>query len=197
MQNFQLFAEPWWVNLVILVPFAVYYFWRKGLHLSGTTLAVAAVFSAAFGLVEAAAVVYLRVAIGFVSGQNGNLQDITGFGNAALQQSQILSQLPQSLFAIEVFREAATIVILASVALLAAKMTRERLAVFLWTFALWDIFYYVGFFFAIGWPSSPTTPDVLFLIPVPWYAQVWFPILVSILAIVAVLLAIQKTGKNL
>ncbi len=38
----------------------------------------------------------------------------------------------------------------------------------------------------IGWPGSFFSPDLLFLIPVPWLAQVWFPILISSLTILVI-----------
>jgi hypothetical protein len=56
-------------------------------------------------------------------------------------------------------------------------------------FAFWDIFYYACLWLVIRWPPSLLTDDVLFLVPTPWIAPVWFPILVSLLAIAAVLLA--------
>lgn len=178
MEQFQLFAQPWWVNLLILVPFAAYYLWRKNrLEISKSVLTISALFGIAFGFVEAAAVVYLRGAVGLLAGYIG--ADI-------YQQAQILGELPKNLWAIEFFREAATMVILASVAWLAVKSLRERWAIFLWVFAFWDIFYYAGLWLTVRWPQSLLTPDVLFLIPVPWFSQVWFPILVSALTIVAV-----------
>jgi hypothetical protein len=47
--------------------------------------------------------------------------------------------------------------------------------------------YYAGLWATVRWPYSLLSPDVLFLIPVPWVAQVWFPLLVSALAILAVI----------
>ena len=29
MNEFVLFAEPWWVNLLIAIPFVAYFLWRK------------------------------------------------------------------------------------------------------------------------------------------------------------------------
>jgi hypothetical protein len=97
--------------------------------------------------------------------------------------------LPKSFLTVEIVREAATIIMLISVALLTVSAARERWAIFLWAFAVWDVFYYVGLRATVGWPSSLLTPDVLFLIPVPWFSQVWFPILVSALTLVAIALA--------
>ncbi len=175
MEEFQLLAHPWWVNLLILVPFIAYFFWKeKKLNIQKQTLLTTAIFSAAFGFVEAAVVIYLRIAIGL---------------NPETQALSLSNELPQTLFAIEIFREIATIIMLVSIALLSVKATKERFAVFLWTFAAWDIFYYVGLWLAVGWPSSLLTQDILFLIPVPWISQVWFPVLVSLLGMLAVILA--------
>jgi hypothetical protein len=107
-------------------------------------------------------------------------------------QENSLSQLPQSLLTIEVYREAATMIMLVSVALLAASRTSARWAAFLWVFALWDIAYYAGLWAAVRWPTSFTDLDVLFLIPVPWVAQVWFPLLVSTLTLLSIALPSTK-----
>jgi len=88
-------------------------------------------------------------------------------------------------------------IMLLSVALLAADSLRERCAVFLWAFAIWDIFYYAGLWATVRWPSSLLTPDVLFLIPVPWVAQVWFPLLVSALTMIAVVFARNTEERGL
>lgn len=45
--------------------------------------------------------------------------------------------------------------------------------------------YYVGLSLIIRWPPSLLAQDLLFLIPIPWIAQVWFPVLVSLLAVAA------------
>jgi hypothetical protein len=90
------------------------------------------------------------------------------------------------LLTIEVYREAATMIMLVSVTLLAASSTSARWAAFLWLFALWDIAYYAGLWLTVRWPTSITDLDVLFLIPVPWVAQIWFPLMVSALTVLAI-----------
>ena len=193
MTSFQLFARPWWVNLFILLPFVVYFAWRKrGLTLAKSTLIITALFGIAFGFIEAAVVVYLRATVGLLPGYGGTLTDVARLSVDLYQQSQILAELPKSLLAVEFFREFATLVMLATVALLAAKTRRERIALFLWTSAAWDIFYYVGLWATVRWPTSLISPDVLFLIPVPWLSQVWFPLLVSALTMIAVALSRRK-----
>src|SRR5260370_23521490 len=111
------------------------------------------------------------------------------------QQSQAINQTPKSRLTLEVLREAATILMLLSVALLTATKSRARAAVFLWTFAIWDLVYYATLWATVRWPHSLSDPDVLFLIPVPWLSPVWFPLLVSALALAAVLL-VSVTPTN-
>jgi hypothetical protein len=187
MQKFQLWAQPWWVNLLILVPLIAFLLWRRtGLQLTWRRLMLMAMFSGAFGFGEAAVVVYLRAAIGLLPGFHGTLADVQRLAPEFYQQAQSLNQFPQSLLTIEVLREAATILMLISLTLLAAQKTRERWAAFFWKFAIWDISYYVSLWATIRWPASLRDFDVLFLIPVPWVAQVWFPILVSGMTVLAI-----------
>jgi hypothetical protein len=126
-----------------------------------TALAVAG-FGIAMGYLEAAVVVYLRAAI--EAGAVAAAQDPTTTGTYET---------------LEVAREAATLVMIATVGWLAGRAALERLA---WTavvFGLWDIVYYAGLRLAIGWPEAFDTWDLLFLIPWPWVGPVWAPILVS------------------
>ncbi len=186
MEKFQLWAQPWWVNLLILIPFATYFaFRRQGQLLNRRQLITVAIFAAAFGFVEAAVVVYLRAAVGLLPGYTGTLTDLRN-SSAGYEQATSISQFPPSLLAIEVYREAATMVMLISVTLLTVSRASARWAAFLWLFALWDIAYYAGLWATVRWPASLTDLDVLFLIPVPWIAQVWFPLLVSGLTVLAI-----------
>ncbi len=193
MNQFILLAEPLWVNLLILIPVVVFFLFRSNkLLITRKQLLFAAIFGMAFGFVESSIVIYLRAALGFLPGYMGSLSDVVQQSGNNYQQVELLNDLPKSLFTVEFFREAATIVMLITIALLSAKKFRERCAVFLWVFSFWDIFYYVGLWLTTRWPSSLTTPDVLFLIPVPWLSQVWFPCLVSILTIVAIAVNIKS-----
>ena len=194
MDKFQALAHPWWVNLLIAVPVAAYILWRrKSLQLGWGQKLTLAAFSLAFGFVEAAVVIYLRAAAGLLPGYaNGTLGEVRRL-SAAYQQMQSLAQFPQSLLTIEVVREAATMAMLICVALLAASGARERWASFLWAFAVWDIAYSAGLWATVGWPPSCKELDVLFLIPVPWVSQVWFPLLVSALTLLAVASAKART----
>ena len=190
MGNFRLLAHPWWVNLLLLVPLVAYFLFRREKpQLTRHQLLTSAIFALSFGLVEGAVAIYLGAAVGLLPGYAGTLPDVARL-SADLHGQEIrhLSNLAPSLLTVEVFREAATILMLLSVAILAGQKRGERLAIFLWIFALWDIGYYVALRATVRWPYSPTRPDVLFFIPVPWTSQVWFPILISILTAAAILL---------
>ena len=120
MDKFQAWAQPWWVNLLLVIPFLTYFLWqRRGLLLTTTQLTLTTVFGAAFGFVEAAVVVYLRAAVGLLPGYKGTLADVARMSADVYQQAQSV-ELPQSLLTVELFREAATIVMLITLALLAA-----------------------------------------------------------------------------
>ncbi len=195
--SLRLIAEPWWVNLLVLVPPFAYFRWRRGgLLLTTHQLLTSGIFAVAFGFVEAVVVAYLRAATGLLPGYQGTLSDVIRRSGEFYQQSQAISRFPQSLFTLEVFREAATIIMLGSVALLTAAKLRSRAAAFLWTFAIWDITYYVVLWATVRWPLSLRDADVLFLIPRPWISPVWFPLLVSALAILAVLLVRATPSKS-
>jgi hypothetical protein len=185
----RLIAEPWWVNLVVLIPVLAYFSWRRGgVPLAPQQLLFSAIFGAAFGFVEATVVAYLRAATGLLPGYQGTLADVARRSSEFYQQAQALTQFPKSLLTLEVLREVATILILLTVAFLASAKPRSRAAVFLWTFAIWDIIYYAALWATVRWPHSLKDADVLFLIPQPWFSPVWYPLLVSALAMLAVLL---------
>jgi len=165
------FATPWWVNLLILAPMVPWLLsLKERTRLGARRLGIAAFFGIAFGFVEAAVVVYLRAALGLAPGA----------------EAKALFPLPANLLRIETIREVATVIMLAGIAWLAGQNIRERVTAFLWTFAFWDAFYYVWLRATIGWPVSLLDFDVLFLIPTPWVSQVWFPLLIDGLTVVAV-----------
>ena len=80
----------------------------------------------------------------------------------------------------EFLREAATIIMLAGIGILAGKNKIQRFAFFIYAFAIWDIFYYVFLKLLLDWPESMLTWDILFLIPVPWVGPVLAPCIVSL-----------------
>ncbi len=95
-----------------------------------------------------------------------------------------LKPVIDNLIGIELLREAATIIMLFSIAVLVGRKTWEQFAYFLFCFGIWDIFYYIWLKVLLDWPSSLTEWDILFLIPIPWIGPVIAPVSISILMII-------------
>jgi hypothetical protein len=134
-------------------------------------LSLLAVFGIAMAHFEGVVVVYLRKVLGLLD-SDSNKESVEKF--------------PKRYLHIEMSREAATIVMLVAIALLTGTTWIEKGVFFLWTFAFWDLFYYLSLYILIKWPPTLRTIDVLFLIPKPWIAPVWFPIGVSATTIIAI-----------
>jgi len=88
----------------------------------------------------------------------------------------------------EIIREAATIIMLAGVGVMAGRNFTERFAAFIYSFAVWDLFYYLFLKAILGWPPSLLTWDILFLIPVSWTSPVICPVIVSLTMILLALI---------
>lgn len=146
-------------------------------------LAVSALFAFAMGFLEAIVVVYIRHVLGMVPAPT----DLT---------LDVMRRVPRWLINIERVREACTIVMLGSLGYLAGRSGRERLGVFLWTFGLWDLTYYLGLYVFLRWPPSLTTIDCLFLIPAPWIAPVWVPMTVATLMVAGGALLVLRAGAG-
>jgi len=195
MEHFQLFAQPFWVNILVLIPLALFFIWRSGgIQISRRKLLVAAIFATAFGFVEAAVVVYLRAAAGLLPAYTGTASQFQQTAQIPNPPVPTVSHFSQTLLTVEMVREGATMVMLVSIAFLTVSRRREQWAMFLWTFAVWDISYYAGLWATIHWPTSLKDLDILFLLPVPWLAQVWYPLLVSCLTIITVGLSRRESG---
>jgi hypothetical protein len=100
---------------------------------------------------------------------------------------------------IEVGRETATIVMLATVGVAAGRTKVGKWAYFLYLFGVWDIFYYIWLKVFLDWPALLCTWDVLFLIPVPWVGPVLAPVTVSLtmIGMALVLLHLEQRGPVL
>ncbi|MDI6736322.1 MAG: hypothetical protein QME42_09075 [bacterium] len=144
-------------------------------------------FGIAFGHLEGVVVVYIRNILKPIPVEEWGSLTISGI----MRENNLLF--------IEQTREAATIVILLTVALLVGKRKLESLCIFLWTFAIWDIVYYISLYVLLGWPDSLFTQDCYFLIPFPWTGPVILPVAVSGLILVItgyVLFKIDGGSKN-
>ena len=85
-------------------------------------------------------------------------------------------------FVVELGREAATLVMMVSVALLAVPRNPTRIfAAFVYQFGVWDIFYYVWLKLTIGWPVRWGEWDILFLIPWAWLGPWMTPVVIALL----------------
>lgn len=120
------------------------------------------VFAAAMGVLEAIVVVYLR-----------QIYYPDGF-------SFPLVSIPPEMLRVELVRELATLMMLACAGALAGRTRLERLGHFLFAFGIWDLCYYAGLKYFLGWPPSLLTWDVLFLIPVVWLGPVLAPVLCAL-----------------
>ena len=100
---------------------------------------------------------------------------------------------------IEVGRETATLVMLATFGVAAGRTKVGKWAYFLYLFGVWDIFYYIWLKVFLDWPASLCTWDVLFLIPVPWVGPVLAPVTVSLtmIGMALVLLHLEQRGPVL
>jgi hypothetical protein len=105
-------------------------------------------------------------------------------------------RFPKSYLRYEQAREAATIVMLLTVAYLAARSWRRRLAFFLFAFGVWDIAYYAWLYVLLRWPGSLATRDLLFLTPGEWWAPVWQPIAVSCGLVAGGLVLLARTRRD-
>jgi hypothetical protein len=135
-------------------------------------------FGISMGFLEAAVVIYLRA-----------LYYPAGFKFP-------MSIMPVQIIGVELCRELSTLIMLFSIAWIAGKKLTERFAYFIYSFAIWDIFYYVFLYIFIGWPESLFTWDLLFLIPITWTGPVVAPIIVSLTFILMAIVILQKYYKS-
>jgi|SRR3989304_208158 len=166
----------------------------------GKTILKVTIFAIAFGFIEASVVVYLKHLLG------------VGYSPPHIQRDEILFLTPgiaflepqaavkiiqdTTLLNIERLREAATLVMLATIAVLAGRKLGEKIAFFFLAFGIWDVFYYVFLKLTIGWPISFWDLDIFFLLPTPWVGPVMVPIVISSVFIISALLYFRRRVKN-
>ncbi len=136
-------------------------------------------FAIAMACLESAVVVYIR-----------QLYFPDGF-------SIVFRLIDEVIIKTELVRELATLIMLYTIACIASQTKHERFAWFLYSFAIWDIFYYVWLKVFINWPASLFEWDILFLLPVTWLGPVLAPVLCSLAMIVLALLILKyNTAVN-
>ena len=137
--------------------------------------AVVVAFAIAMAFVEAASVLYIRALVDRIEPYQLNPLPLHGaLGN------------------VELWREAATLVMLGTLGLLAGRTWRRRLGYAALAFGVWDIFYYVFLRVISGWPKTLLDWDILFLLPLPWWGPVLAPVSIALVMIVWGTLATQS-----
>src|SRR5688572_33142683 len=84
---------------------------------------------------------------------------------------------------VELWREAATLVMLATLGMLAGRTWRRRVGYAALAFGAWDIFYYVFLRIMTAWPRTLLDWDILFLLPLPWWGPVLAPVSIALLMV--------------
>jgi hypothetical protein len=136
-------------------------------------------FALSFGFVECSVVVYLR--------------QIYYPGQTLLFPLKVFEP---HIFGVELFREAATIIMLFAAAAMTFEKSILRFAGFIWGFAVWDIMYYVFLKLFINWPADVFEWDVLFLIPVVWASPVLAPVICSVTMMILAGIIFFYSAKN-
>jgi len=115
---------------------------------------------------EAATVYYLRAMVDRIEPYQPNPLPIRG----------VLGE-------VELVREAATLLMLLTIGMLAGRTWRKRWGYTAIAFGVWDILYYVFLRIICGWPRSLLDWDILFLLPLPWWGPVVAPVSIALLMI--------------
>ena len=142
-----------------------------------TRWAIVMAFAIAMAWVEAASVFYLRALVDRIEPYQANplpLNDSLGY--------------------VELWREAATLVMIATLGMLAGRTRRHRAGYAALAFGAWDIFYYVFLRIMTDWPRTLLDWDILFLLPLPWWGPVLAPVSIALLMIVWGTLTTQSGG---
>jgi hypothetical protein len=137
--------------------------------------AIVMAFAIAMAWVEAASVFYIRALVDRIEPYQADPLPIHGaLGN------------------VELWREASTLVMIATVGLLAGRTWRRRVGYAALAFGAWDIFYYVFLRVISGWPRTLLDWDILFLLPLPWWGPVLAPVSIALVLILWGTLATQS-----
>jgi len=128
--------------------------------------AIVVAFAIAMAWVESASVFYIRALVDRIEPYQANplpIDDALGY--------------------VEWWREAPTLVMIATLGMLAGSTWRHRAGYATLAFGTWDIFYYVFLRIMSGWPTSLLDWDILFLLPLPWWGPVLAPVSIAVLMI--------------
>jgi hypothetical protein len=131
-----------------------------------TRWAIVMAFAIAMAWVEAASVFYIRALVDRIEPYQVEPLPIHGaLGN------------------VELWREGATLVMIATLGILAGRTWRRRAGYAALAFGAWDIFYYVFLRLISGWPRTLLDWDILFLLPLPWWGPVLAPVSIALVMV--------------
>lgn len=148
-------------------------------HLSDRTRwAIVVGFAIAMAWVEAASVFYIRALVDRIEPYQANPLPLDTMSGA--------------LGPVELWREAATLVMIAMLGMLAGRTWRRRAGYAALAFGVWDVFYYVFLRLISGWPRTLLDWDILFLLPLPWWGPVLAPVSIALVMILWGTLATQS-----
>jgi hypothetical protein len=142
-----------------------------------TRWAIVIAFAIAMAWVEAASVFYIRALVDRIEPYQVNplpIDDTLGY--------------------VELWREAATLVMIATLGMLAGRTWHRRVGYAAIVFGTWDIFYYVFLRVMSGWPKTLLDWDILFLLPLPWWGPVLAPVSIALVMIMWGTLATQSSN---
>jgi hypothetical protein len=141
--------------------------------------AIVMVFAIAMAWLEAATVFYIRTLVDRIEPYQANPLPINGaLGN------------------VELWREAATLVMIATLGVLAGRTWRRRAGYAALAFGAWDIFYYVFLRLISGWPRTLMDWDILFLLPLPWWGPVLAPASIALVMMLWGTVATQASDRG-
>jgi hypothetical protein len=148
---------------------------RRGPRAERTRWAIVMAFAIAMAWVEAASVFYIRALVDRIEPYQADPLPMNGaLGN------------------VELWREAATLVMIGTLGVLAGRTWRHRAGYAALAFGAWDIFYYVFLRLISGWPRTLLDWDILFLLPLPWWGPVLAPVSIALVMILWGTLATQS-----
>jgi hypothetical protein len=148
---------------------------RRGARSERMRWAIVMAFAIAMAWVEAASVFYIRALVDRIEPYQADPLPMNG-----------------ALGSVELWREAATLVMIATLGVLAGRTWRRRAGYAALAFGAWDIFYYVFLRLISGWPRTLLDWDILFLLPLPWWGPVLAPVSIALVMILWGTLATQS-----
>src|SRR5258705_2214339 len=151
---------------------------RWGPRPERTRWAIVMTFAIAMAWVEAASVAYIRALVDRIEPYQADPLPLETMSGA--------------LGTVELWREAATLVMIATLGVLAARTWRVRAGYAALAFGAWDIFYYVCLRLISGSPRTLLDWDILFLLPLPWWGPVLAPVSIALVMILWGTLATQS-----